>query len=1067
MKFNAKTLFTAAAISVCAGFAFAEKGPVYISPNNDGVKDSLEVPLKIKEKRYVESWSFIISDEKGNVVRTIGNKVQNDEKITFKSFFKKLVSPKTGVDIPSSVVWNGFDDNGNIVKDGKYYYQFSATDDNGYSATTSKLLVYVDNTPPEVNISPISAADKNFGEGAKSVLRIKQNGSLEDEWTANFFDASGNVVYTKKFVESEPLNIEWNGSDNNGSIVADGVYTYEISATDRAGNKSEKAQVTNIIYSAEKPQTDIAIDGSKYFSPQGNSSRKTMNLAVTIPLPKSTVNNLTEWKIEIVDKNDSKVYMTYSGDGKQALPVKNLAFNGLSSEGIPLPEGEYKAKVTAKYSNGYEPAPVYSPLFVLDNTAPKATASLENKNAVFNGQKAVKITHSYEKEEAYTGEKTWTGQIVDEKGAVVRQYDFGNDLPADIQWDFDNNGQFASDGNYKYILSVTELAGNSAVFEEVPFELNTAETVLMVSVSPSAFSPNGNSSQTTLTVKAKVDENTAKVGIDSYTFKIVDSKTNAVVWSTSGKKSVPESFTWNGKSNAAGSEGIVCADGTYKVLLETVAVSGTGGNAESSLFTIDTKAPAVTISSPYTVFSPDNVSSRQTVDFTADSSVESKWTGTILNAKGKAVRNYNWTNTKIPSFKWDGTDDNGNKVENGIYTLKVASKDAAGNTGSAEITNIKLDARPVSAYLTAEYDGISPNNDGVLETQKFTVHTTVPDGISAWTFDIIDEKTGKSVRHFSDAEQANLPAEITWSGESPNEKNELVVLSGTFKGKLHIEYEKGNTADAVSSTFVCTPFAPKLSVRTAPEYFSPDNDGNDDELFIRLDCQTLANEKTWSFTIKDPEGNQFWKTSGKGKPTQKMIWDGRGNDGDTVLSATDYSYEFTVTDDLGMTSSVSGVIKIDVLVIIDGDKLKIQVPSITFRGDAADFCLNGEIDSNGKKVTNGITKEQKESNEKVIKRIAEILKKFDDYHITVEGNSNPVTNLAAEATEDGYWGRALIPLSQERAEYVVSRLIKYGVPKSKLSAKGNGAQNIIADPKDDANKWKNRRVDFILTKPTK
>ena len=198
-----------------------------------------------------------------------------------------------------------------------------------------------------------------------------------------------------------------------------------------------------------------------------------------------------------------------------------------------------------------------------------------------------------------------------------------------------------------------------------------------------------------------------------------------------------------------------------------------------------------------------------------------------------------------------------------------------------------------------------------------------------------------------------------------------------------------------------------------------------------------------------------------------MIWDGRGNDGDTVLSATDYSYEFTVTDDLGMTSSVSGVIKIDVLVIIDGDKLKIQVPSITFRGDAADFCLNGEIDSNGKKVTNGITKEQKESNEKVIKRIAEILKKFDDYHITVEGNSNPVTNLAAEATEDGYWGRALIPLSQERAEYVVSRLIKYGVPKSKLSAKGNGAQNIIADPKDDANKWKNRRVDFILTKPTK
>ena len=51
------------ALFLCSFSAFAEKGPVYISPNNDGVQDQLEVPLQIKEKRYVAEWSFIISDE--------------------------------------------------------------------------------------------------------------------------------------------------------------------------------------------------------------------------------------------------------------------------------------------------------------------------------------------------------------------------------------------------------------------------------------------------------------------------------------------------------------------------------------------------------------------------------------------------------------------------------------------------------------------------------------------------------------------------------------------------------------------------------------------------------------------------------------------------------------------------------------------------------------------------------------------------------------------------------------------------------------------------------------------
>ena len=73
------------------------------------------------------------------------------------------------------------------------------TDDNGNSATTSKLQVIVDNTAPYIELAQIPAGDKTFGEGAKSKLRIKQSGSLENLWSAKITDADGKTVRSFSF----------------------------------------------------------------------------------------------------------------------------------------------------------------------------------------------------------------------------------------------------------------------------------------------------------------------------------------------------------------------------------------------------------------------------------------------------------------------------------------------------------------------------------------------------------------------------------------------------------------------------------------------------------------------------------------------------------------------------------------------------------------------------------------------------------------------------------------------------------------------------------------------------
>lgn len=1050
MKKNSLTVKTAflSTLLLAAVPAFAERGPDYFSPNNDGVKDVLEVPLKIKEKRYITAWSFVITNKAGEVVRTIKNKERFEEKITFFTFFKRLFASKQNVEVPGSVIWNGFLDDGTLAPDGTYYYYFTATDDSGNVGQTGKHVVVVDNTAPVIDLKQLAQNQKNFGEGTKSTLKLEQSGSTEELWTAAIKDVEGKTVHNYKWVKSSPATIEWDGTDDSGAMVADGVYNYEISATDLAGNVSEKAQISNIIFSAEKPETAVAIDGSRYFAPEGKTSDvKTVNLKVSVPLPVSKANGLTEWKVEVIGNKDNKVYRTYSGTNN---PPSSVAFDGNDNNGSAMKEGEYRARVTAKYLNGYEPPATYSPAFVLDNTPPKANAQPSKK--IFNGEGKLSIAQSEVPAGEVPTEKTWTGKIISKKSSeVVRQYEFGNALPDSVEWDGNKEDGFpAENGEYIYQLEGVDLAGNKASYPSDPFKLDSTPTEVSVSVSPAAFSTKGNSTVKAVTISSRAQ---ASSGLKSYKFTIFN-KAGKAVWTSSGTSSLPSSIKWNGLD----SEGTVCPDGDYYVTLDTVAVSETTANAKSTEFSIDSVVPTVDLTAEYTAFSPDGTSKHQTLPVkVTNASAEAKWTAEIKNAAGKTVYEKTWLNSKPSDFAWNGTYTNGNKAENGKYSITVSSTDKAGNYVTKTLSDIQLDARPVTAYVTSEHPGFSPNGDGVLDTQKFTIHTSVKEGISEWNFTIADEK-GKAVKTWSSKDNANLPEVINWTGDV--DADDKSVADGTFTGKLHVEYAKGNSADAVTSPFICTATAPVLTVRTAPKYFSPDNDGNDDDLFIQLKGETKANLKNWSFTIYDRNGSPFWKTSGKSSITERIIWDGRGNNGELVTSAEDYPCVFEATDDLGMTSRVEKVINVDVLVVRDGDKLKMQVPSIIFRSDAADFLLTGE-----KGVKNGITAEQKANNERVIKRISEILKKFGDYKVTIVGHSNRTTTDPKEETVDNpMWGKALTPLSKERAQYVKDLLVKYGISSSRLSVDGKGGTEPVADTKNKSVNWKNRRVEFILEK---
>lgn len=1044
--------FILSALLVCVFVPLsAEIATVYISPNNDGVQDTLNVPVKIRDKRYISEWSFVITDESGHIVRTIGNKVALPTKPTFKDFLSELFAPKHGVDIPDTVSWNGILDDGTVAPDGVYYYYVTAGDDNGNTASTSKHPVVVDNTPPEISLTAVPDNLKTFGAGSRPTLDIHQTGSEERLWTARIRDKAGNDVVTYEWEDSAPADLSWDGSTGPGQIAPDGVYSYEISCTDLAGNKSEAASISNIIFSSEKPEVAIFIQGSRYFAPAPKGdvwqSKPTMDFAVAIPSPVSSVNALTDWSISIVGRDSDEALYTRSG---RSNPPSTFSFDGKDTNSYPLPEGEYRARVTARYLNGYEPAPSYSPVFVLDNEAPQAQVSLP-KSTVFNGVDDFVIDQRFLPEPSYTGAKTWTGSVVNADGQTVRTYNFGETLPEKVSWDgLNDGGQLAPDGSYRYGLYVTELAGNAAEVQTGEFVLDTSATELALSVSTKAFSPNADSVLDTVDL---IPIAHASSGINTYELTV--SGADGVVKTFSGEGAVPSSFTWDGTND----RGAKCPDGTYSASIRTVAGSGTETVATASPFSIDTVPPTVSVSAPYTLFSPDGISSRQSLPITVSNcSPETYWSAQVRNDESAIIKTYSWTDGTAQNFAWDGTDDNGNKAPNGSYSLLVYSTDAAGNSGSALLDNITLDARPVGAYVTAAYTGISPNGDGVLDSQVFAIKVMPEDGITDWKLDIIGGYDDVStVKTFTGGPEA--PTVVSWAGDGPDGR----PAEGLFYAKLNVNYEKGNSVDEVSTGFICTATPPDLSVKTSPTYFSPDNDGTDDDLFINLECNTIANLKDWDFTIKDRNGEPFWQTSGKTSVAEQIVWDGRGNNGNLVQSAEDYTYEFTARDDLGMQNAVTGTISVDVLVIRDGDKLKMQIPSIVFRSNEADFGVQ-QTDANGRVIRAGITQAQADNNDRVLARIASILKKFKDYNILISGHANRISDNDLEETQAGSWGPALIPLSEQRAQFVKTKLVELGINASRLSVEGKGGTEPVADRKDSSVNWQNRRVEFILEK---
>ena len=996
----------------------------YRSPNLDGVQDDLILPISIVDSGLVAGFELVIEDADGNVVRIIRNRDWQPEAPGVPDAVERLFAVRTGIEVPDSLRWDGRSSGGNVVPDGTYRYYLEAWDDRGNHARSRLRTVIVDNTPPQASARAEVLTFSPNGDGHNDTLTIEQQVSAEERWQAQVLDASGAPVADFVWDGAAPAAVSWDGRRADGSPAADGVYSYRLFATDRAGNTAA-ARLSNIVISTQATPVAVRITDA-HISPNGDGRNDRTSYRLEVPVR----SGVERW--ELVVRNAADEVVRRFGGG--ALVPEELVFDGRDSVGRVLPEGRYHAHLDLVYASGNRPQAA-PPDLVIDLTAPAAVIKADLTVFSPNGdgiKDTVTVVH-----ESYD-EAVWTATVRDADGTVVHTRTWRGSPAASYTWDGRRaDGRPTADGTYRYTLAARDAAGNEGRSNAIDLRIDTGDTAVFMTTSATHFSPNSDGVADHVMLLPRLDDSE---GIERYTLRIHagrgDPAAAPVVRTLSGRGGVPEQIIWDGIDDA----GDRVADGDYFGSLEVSYVKGNNPSASSPPFTIDTGYPEAELTADLLLLSPDGDGRRDLLQIRQSSTSEERWQGEIIDGAGNVVRSFFWR-SELADFTWDAHDENGNVVPDGTYAYRVTGRDLAGNAATAVLEGIEVDGRPTPLFATLAAEAFSPNGDDVRDTQAIGLSAEL-NGMRSWEVRLIHAEQGAQ-RAMGGAGAA--PERVVWDGLTDRG---LPAPEGAYVAEVSADYLKGNRPRARSASFFLDRTPPLVRLALAPQPFSPDADGVNDELTLEIAIDDLSPIAGWSMTIADPLGAPFTTFSGRGAPAGSITWNGLSDRGELVQSAMEYPVALAVGDVVGNAAIVNALIPVDVLLIRDGDKLRIRVAAITFPPDSADLSL--------------VSGEAAERNARTILRLGEIFNANLGYTILIEGHANSVfygdAAAAAQEQQD-----VLLPLSAVRAEAVKRELVALGVSADRITTEGVGGAHPVVPFEDQQNRWKNRRVEFILT----
>jgi flagellar hook assembly protein FlgD len=222
------------------GAAGGSSLPVF-TPNGDGNSDVLDMTYTVDREAFVD---LTVTNDAGNVVRTIS-------------------SWSSGGD--GSATWDGKNDSGNFVNDGKYTITATPRDRSGNTGDPESLQARV-----LTAMSAPSASPDFFYPSDGDNLAQTTTFSVTLDQTATFWwkiaDADGNVVATHvngTLTDPGSMTWQWDGRDKNGAYVPDGTYYSVTTAQTDAGTYYNSVPVVVGAFQASSNKTSPFTRGTK------------------------------------------------------------------------------------------------------------------------------------------------------------------------------------------------------------------------------------------------------------------------------------------------------------------------------------------------------------------------------------------------------------------------------------------------------------------------------------------------------------------------------------------------------------------------------------------------------------------------------------------------------------------------------------------------------------------------------------------------------------------------------------------------------------------------------------
>ncbi len=776
----------------------------------------------------------------------------------------------------------------------------------------------------------------------------------------------------------------------------------------------------------------------------------------------STTAGVDGWAIAIIavdtggtvvfhKEGSGKIPKKLEWDGTVSTGSESGASDGTSASKNLAPDGRYRSEITVK--KGINSVLILANEFILDTKPPSARIYAANGRTILTpGGDGVPMAVLVSQTDA-SQEKIWYGRIIADDGSVVRTAEWKG-TPDAFAWDGrDSAGKSVPDGTYTYELSATDAAGN-AFSARLRLRVDALLRTLALKASEAAFSPNGDGVKDAATLIPTLNK---PDGLLSWQLEILGGTPGGEesVYAREGTV-LPESIIWEGRT----SSGEPAVNGTYLARMVLEFDNGQTCKALSPAFSLVTKLDPAAVSTDGDIFSPDGDKRKDTITLKNEfprSPVSASWKSEIVDEKDGIIKSWDFSAGPKEILTWDGRAGTGKPAPTGSYRYRIRGLDQAGNTSVSRDASFVLDARKPTVSCTAETSPFSPNGDGKFDRKRFFLAASINEGVESWVLSIRAAGTDRNIAQIRGTEL--LPDEAIWDGMGsdgsalPKEAAlplEAVLPDGTYNATLAVLYRKGNESTSKAAAFSLDNLPPRLKISAAPQPFSPDGDGVNDRLDIILSARDNGTLASWQLDVIDPQGNAFMRFAGEGAAPEKIPWNGLNASGELIQADMDYKLSYSAADSGANAAQTSAKLRVDILVLREGDNWRIPLPGIAFPAES------GDLDA--------VPEDIRKINSETLDRLAILLKKFKTYTILVEGHANSVRAAGGKIPDSAEQEEELIPLSALRALAVKNALIARGIAPERLESIGIGGARPMVDFGDKTELWKNRRVEFMLRK---